>query len=77
MIDNTNKVDPAVMDCIVCPLTRSKLKQEGNFLVSEVGGLKYPVVNGIPAMLADEAELPEGFATLDEFKIAFKDQIVE
>ncbi len=77
MSDNTPQIDPAVMDCIVCPLTRSKLRQEGNFLVSEVGGLRYPIVDGIPAMLSDEAELPEGFATLDEFKAAFKDQIVE
>jgi uncharacterized protein YbaR (Trm112 family) len=73
----TPKIDPAVMDCIVCPLTRSKLRQEGKFLVSEIGGLKYPIIDGIPALLADEAELPEGFKTLDEFKAAFKDQIVE
>ncbi len=70
-------IDPAVMACVVCPLTRSKLRQEGKFLVSEVGGLKYPIIDGIPALLADEAELPEGFKTLDEFKKAFKDQIVE
>lgn len=77
MSDNTPTIDPAVMACIVCPLTRSKLRQEGSFLVSEVGGLRYPIVDGIPALLADEAELPAGFATLDEFKAAFKDQIVE
>ena len=32
-------IDPAVMACVVCPLTRSQLRQEGQFLVSEVGGL--------------------------------------
>lgn len=70
-------IAPAVMACVVCPLTRSKLRQEGQHLVSEVGGLKYPIIDGIPALLADEAELPEGFNSLDEFKEAFKDQIVE
>lgn len=76
MSDATPPIDPAVMDCLVCPLTRSKLRQEGDYLVSEVGGLKYPIVDGIPAMLADEAQLPDGFDTLEQFKQAFKDQIV-
>jgi uncharacterized protein len=52
-----------------CPLTRSRLRREGDYLVAEVGGLRYPVRDGIPVMLAEEARLPEPFKTLDEFKV--------
>lgn len=53
---------------LVCPLTRSRLRREGDFLVAEIGGLRYPVRDGIPVMLAEEAKLPEPFKTLEEFK---------
>ena len=49
--------------------------QEGNELVAEVGGLRYPINDGIPILLIDEAKLPEGIASLDEFKKKFADQI--
>ena len=77
MSDTPPELAPQLLDCIVCPLTRSKLTVQGNYMVSEIGGLKYPIVDGVPALLADEAVLPDGYATLDDFKKAFKDQIVE
>jgi uncharacterized protein YbaR (Trm112 family) len=40
-------------------------------LIAEVGGLEFPVRDGIPVMLAEEAKLPEGVATLEEFKARF------
>jgi len=40
-------------------------------LIAEVGGLRYPIRDGIPVMLPEEATLPEGVATLDEFKKRF------
>lgn len=64
-------MDPALLDILVCPLTHSKLRQEGNFLIAEVGGLKYPIREGIPVLLPNEAELPSGVASLDEFKRKF------
>ena len=54
-----------------CPVTRSTLKQDGDFLVADVGGLKYPVRDGIAVMLQEEAQLPDGVATLEEFKQKF------
>jgi hypothetical protein len=48
-------IDPDLLSILRCPLTRSKLHQEGDFLVAEVGGLQYPIRDGIPVMLADEA----------------------
>jgi uncharacterized protein YbaR (Trm112 family) len=72
---STNQLDPGLLAILRCPLTRSVLRQEGDFLVSEVGGLKYPVRDGIPVMLTEEAELPAGVATLDEFKAKYRDSI--
>lgn len=76
MVD-ANSVDSDLLDVLVCPLTRSKLRQEGDHLVAEVGGLLYPVRDGIPILLVEEAQLPEGIASLDEFKKKFADQIPE
>ncbi len=68
-------IAPEVLNVFRCPLTRSPLAQEGNELVSQVGGLRYPINDGIPILLIDEAKLPEGIATLDQFKQKFADQI--
>ena len=53
----TNSIDPELLSMLRCPLTRSALRQEGDFLVAEVGGLRYPVRDGIPVMLIDESEV--------------------
>ena len=71
----SNKIDPDLLAILRCPLTRSKLRQEGDFLIAEAGGLAYPVRDGIPVMLVEEARLPSGVASLDEFKQKFRDQI--
>lgn len=63
-----NAIDPDLLSLLRCPLTRSPLRQDGDFLVAEVGGLRYPVRDGIPVMLAEEAHLPPGVQTLDDFK---------
>jgi uncharacterized protein len=75
MPDTTNQIDPDLLAILRCPLTRSKLRQEGDFLIAEAGGLAYPVRDGIPVMLVEEARLPSGVASLDEFKQKFRDQI--
>jgi uncharacterized protein YbaR (Trm112 family) len=72
---SANQIDPELLSILRCPLTRSKLRQEGDFLIAEVGGLAYPVRDGIPVMLIEEARLPQGMASLDEFKQRFADQI--
>lgn len=70
-----NKIDPELVKMLRCPLTRSRLTLEGDFLVAEVGGLRYPVRDGIPVMLAEEAQLPSCVTSLDDFKQKFKSQI--
>ena len=64
----TNAIDPELLDMLRCPLTRSRLRQEGDWLVAEVGGLSYPVREGLPVMLMEEAKLPAGVTSLAELK---------
>jgi len=73
-------VDPALLELLVCPVTRSPLRIEDGMLVAERPegfGLRYPIRNGIPVLLADEATLPEGVESLEAFKTRFRDQIPE
>jgi len=64
-------MDHSLLERLVCPVTKSKLRHEGDFLVSTVGGLKYPIKDNIPVLLPDQALLPEGFPTLADFKKQF------
>ena len=50
-------LDPALLDRLVCPLTRTRLKYDeaAQELVSEAAGLAYPVRDGVPVMLVEEA----------------------
>jgi uncharacterized protein YbaR (Trm112 family) len=70
-------IDPEFLSMLCCPLTRSPLRVEGQFLVAEVGGLRYPVRDGFPVLLVEEAQMPEGIASLDEFKKRFAERIPE
>jgi uncharacterized protein YbaR (Trm112 family) len=67
----SNVVDADLLQILRCPLTRSRLRQEGDWLIAEVGGLSYPVREGIPVMLIEEAKLPAGVASLEDFKREF------
>ena len=53
----------------------ARLREEGDHLVAEAGGLRYPVRDGIPILLVEEAEMPAGVADLEEFKRKFADLI--
>ena len=50
-------IDPRLLEVLVCPVTRTKLRwDEGaQELVSDAAGLAYPVRDGVPVMLPDEA----------------------
>ncbi|HEY1683126.1 MAG TPA: Trm112 family protein [Tepidisphaeraceae bacterium] len=73
-VSSYNKFDPELLALLRCPLTRSPLQQEGDFLIAEIGGLRYPIRDGIPVMLIEEATLPAGVASLEELKQQIKDQ---
>ncbi len=49
--------DPALLEILVCPLTHGPLEwdPERGELISRKAGLAYPVRDGVPIMLVDEA----------------------
>lgn len=51
------EVDPKLLEVLVCPLTRRPLEydRERSELVSRAAGLAYPIRDGMPIMLPDEA----------------------
>ena len=56
-------VDPKLLEILVCPLTKGPLRYDAGAqeLISEQAGLAYPIRDGIPIMLVDEArELDSG-----------------
>ena len=59
-----NEVDPKLLDILVCPLSKTPLiyDKKANELISKSAGLAFPIRNGIPILLIDEAR------QLDELK---------
>jgi uncharacterized protein YbaR (Trm112 family) len=53
----TAVVDPRLLEILVCPLTKTTLRydRERNELVSLAAHLAYPIRDGIPIMLPEEA----------------------
>ncbi len=54
---NQPKVDPKLLEILVCPLTKGPLRYdaEAQELISDRAQLAYPIRDGIPIMLAEEA----------------------
>ena len=54
---DTVPVDPRLLEILVCPLTKTPLEyhRATNELISRAAGLAYPIRDGIPIMLAEEA----------------------
>ncbi|HEY7747696.1 MAG TPA: Trm112 family protein [Aestuariivirgaceae bacterium] len=51
------QIDPALLELLVCPATKTRLEYDParQELVSRAAGLAYPIRDGIPIMLPDEA----------------------
>jgi uncharacterized protein len=52
-------IDQKLLDILACPLCKTPVKQEGDRLVCTQCGRRYPVRDGIPVMLIEEAESGE------------------
>ena len=54
---NTGIVDPKLLEILVCPLTKATLEydREAQELISKGARLAYPIRDGIPIMLPEEA----------------------
>jgi len=50
-------LDPVLLEVLVCPVTRTPLRYDeaAGELVSEAAGLAYPIREGVPVMLIEEA----------------------
>ena len=57
MKSSTSRVDPKLLELLVCPLTKGRLAYDATAgeLVSEKAKLAYPIRDGIPIMLVSEA----------------------
>ncbi len=55
--NNPAPVDPRLLEILVCPLTKGPLEYDraANELISHKAGLAYPIRDGIPIMLIEEA----------------------
>ena len=57
----TDTIDPKLLNILVCPRTRTPLRYDADAgeLISKAAGLAYPVREGVPILLVEEArELP-------------------
>ncbi len=62
--DTPGGVDPRLLDILVCPVTHGPLDydREKGELISRSAGLAYPVRDGVPIMLPEEARTLEAEA---------------
>lgn len=53
-----DKIDPKLLNILVCPKSRTPLRYdaETNRLISKEAKLAYPVREGVPILLMEEAE---------------------
>ena len=52
-------MDKELLEILACPLCKTSVKLEGDRIVCSQCGRRYPIRDGIPVMLINEAELPE------------------
>lgn len=51
-------VAPELLEILVCPVDHSPVRETAAHLVCSACGRRYPIRDGIPVMLVEEAELP-------------------
>ncbi|CAA9551486.1 MAG: hypothetical protein AVDCRST_MAG70-963 [uncultured Thermomicrobiales bacterium] len=49
------EIDPALLAILVCPIDKGDLSLDGATLTCQICGRIYPIEDGIPNMLVDEA----------------------
>ena len=59
-------IHPDLLAILRCPLSpsRTRLVLDGDRLVCERCGLKFPIKDGFPVLVVEEAELPAGCESL-------------
>jgi uncharacterized protein len=56
-VSDAPQIDRRMLEALVCPVTRAGLRYDADKheLISEAAGLAFPIRNGIPIMLVEEA----------------------
>jgi uncharacterized protein YbaR (Trm112 family) len=59
---DTTRIDPKLLEILVCPVTKGTLVYDAarQELISRAAKLAYPIRDGIPIMLPEEASQLEG-----------------
>ena len=52
MTDST--ISPDLLAVLVCPVDKAELRLDGDTLVCQICGRRYPVIDGVPNMLVDD-----------------------
>lgn len=52
-------MDNELLKILACPLCKTDVRQEQDWLICTKCGRRYPIRDGIPIMLAEEAKLPK------------------
>jgi uncharacterized protein YbaR (Trm112 family) len=52
-------IAPELLEILACPVDHGALTDATSHLVCKTCGRRYPVRDGIPVMLVDQAELPD------------------
>ena len=57
MADIETEIDPKLLEILVCPITKTALvyNKDAGELISKSAGLAFPIRDGIPIMLPEEA----------------------
>ncbi|MGD8325752.1 MAG: Trm112 family protein [Sphingomonadales bacterium] len=57
MTETHTEVDPKLLEILVCPVTKTALHydRKAQELISKAAGLAFPIRDGVPIMLVDEA----------------------
>jgi uncharacterized protein len=60
--DSGRRVDPRLLEMLACPVTKTPLRYDAQKqeLISDKAGLAFPIREGIPIMLVDEARKLDG-----------------
>ncbi len=61
-------IDKKLLEILVCPVTHEPLRLEADKLINDKWQIAYPIRNGIPILLIDQAELPEGVSSVEALK---------
>lgn len=61
-------ISPDLLDILRCPMdpSRTRLALEGDRLLCQRCGLCFPIKDGLPILVVEEADLPPGCPNLDQ-----------